>query len=438
MFQKNKKIFFYSLIIFLFFSLFGLQIVHSIGLSGGPIVVDDAVNGVVIVKKLTLKRTNTSQPTNYKISADGEVAKFIKLDDGILSFPAGAVAVEYLVNILPINAANGTYTGTLRFESTDIPAPGQETGAQLSLKYAAASTVSITVIDREIKKMEISDVGLDVVEENNPIVLNYQLKNSGNVDIKPDKIEAHFVAKTDDTYIVDMSVTKENLQYVPPGSTLNHVAQFDQFLERGEYRVDVDFFLDGKMIHERKGLYLEVLPEGSLAQSAEFIDFQSSGITFEPNSLIKFTGILKNDGKASIQPLLYIGISQNGSDIDLLRSEKKYLRKNEQSEYVLTTRLENEGEYKADAYFEYGPHTSAHKVIDFVVEKKQIDGLGFLSYIYIFGILLIVSVIILIIVIIIKKKHKKGEKVMVAGDRHKKRVVNDKKNISKKSKNKKK
>ncbi|OGH65015.1 MAG: hypothetical protein A2821_00880 [Candidatus Magasanikbacteria bacterium RIFCSPHIGHO2_01_FULL_41_23] len=375
---------------FLLTGIFAPSMTQAIGISPGTLEAENLANGVDISRTLILTNTASEEDVFFSIKARGEAASYISLPKSPIVIPAGQNRANIDIHIKPMNAQNGKHTAELEFMSQ--PNPNKvinSSGNSVSITSGVIAHVVFTVTDQQIKTMFISNVSADDTEIDKPVIFGFSLLNTGNVDVKPERIDAVFVDITDPANIISETISGSSLEYVLPGELSRINAGLTKNLPLGEYSASFSFYLDDKVISTLKtDRIIKVWPTGTLAQAGSFDSFKINGNTFESGDLVKLTGLFTNTGGVVLDPIWYVEITKDGKIIDLMRAEKKTVGKGQNVEYTLTFRPDSKGEYTFDAYFEYGIKKTAHKLETIIVSSA----VGFVSYIFIIVFIIILAV----------------------------------------------
>lgn len=394
MLQKNmRKRSVISALLFIF-ALFP-QLVSAVGVSPSMVVVENVANGISLTRSVNITRTDVASLGYFTVQAMGDGARYIELTKKEFYIPAGKKSGEYFFNIKPVGAQNGDHEAKLLFTQQAPPSVNKAGGSTVAVRSGVLATVQFTITDREVKKIVINSVTVSDTELGLPLMVTYWGENEGNVDLRPTKIVAKINDRTDPTHVIESVVQSSDIELIAPFERKMISVSFNEPLSLGEYKINIDFYVDNEVIYSVEGLDFQVLPQGTLKQTAEFKSFISSASRVRPNELVKFDALVKNSGEIGLQPTLYVEIKQGDKLVDLLKSDKKILYKNQEAVLFVTFRPQEEGEYTADAYIEYGTKQSEHKVVAFTVSQNATATNGVSAKKYLIGgVLLLAAVVI--------------------------------------------
>lgn len=351
--------FFIAITLFIFLSL--PQYSHAIGLSPAIHKANDLANGIIVEKIFKISRANPSNTIYYKVEAKGEGARYVTLSKDELELPKGVESVPYKIMITPEGAPNGAYNAQIVLTALPKVKEGE---LQAGNNLAAGNSVAVldgvigmlnfSITDKEIRRFNVSDVSSQMTEVNRPVVLYYSMRNSGNIDARPQKVRLRFTDLSDPTNIYETEVMSEELALVAPSQSENASFAVRTPLKEGRYRVEVNIFDKDTIIHTTDNLIIEILPEGTLAQEAEISSFLIDKEQFQIGELIKMTSIVKNTGEAPLDFLMNVEVYQGDQEIDFLSSDETLLLVGEEKELVLTFKGQEKGNYSFHAEGKYG------------------------------------------------------------------------------------
>ncbi len=374
---------------------------QAVGLSpaftdGGKLRRDNDVQKIVYIS-----RSNPTKDAYYRLTVNGDGARYIVLDKELIEVPAGKHQVPVQFSIRPESAANGTYTAKLSFVATGGPSGEADDGASVSIVEGVVGQVQFSVTDEEIRSFSIIQVSVDDTEENLPVTFMYDLVNSGNVDARPDRIEVVVTDVTDGTEAYREEISAAQLAFVAPGDRGRNTVTLNGTLPQGMYYLQMSFFAGSELIFSRNNVRLEVFPAGTFARDIAFTSFTSNDTSLSAGSLIRFDAEVRNTGDVVVEPVLFIEIKRGNDVVDLLRSDSRVIRKGGDSTYTMSFRPQQGGNYTASAYFEYGAERTDFQEISFSVDGGASMGLYIGA-----GILLLI--IVIVIIMMMNKKRPQG------------------------------
>lgn len=370
--NKKEIICFYNMISkFRFLILFSLSIlgclgvsvlpVCALGISPTPIVRDNVANGVKMEEHVKIMRSDIIGNAIIEVNLFGEAARYLQFDKKTLIIPEGQTEIDYTFYIAPQGAQNGRHEGFVTFVRKATDYGKKFAGSGASVQEAISARVIFTIVDHEVKTFQISDVKFEDTELGLPIIFSFFLRNSGNVDIRPDRVELTMVDITDQTSVFKKTYEQKDIEVIPPGGQKAFSLTMDQKMPQGQYDASAVFYMNNVVVYRADHKTLRILPPGSLGQGADFTTFSSDKPNYSENELSEITGVLKNTGSIALNTAFVAEVYKDGKRLDILRSKDKIVLKGQQGHYTNDYRFQNYGEYKLKGYFEYGSNKTPYK-----------------------------------------------------------------------------
>lgn len=401
--KKSFLVPLFCILVSLALSVFVPQHAHAVGVSPGIVEMDGLANGLRVPKNMYVSRPRNGPDVTFSVEISGEGARYIELSSPSFVMKSGQTQVGYTFYIVPKNAPNGLHEAQITFLSQSLGTGAGKTGSMAAVQIGAAAKIRFTVTDREVKGFEILNVSIVDTEEGQPLYVAFQIRNTGNVDFRPDKIYVELKDRTDEGNVIRTEVSGEDVEVVPPLETREITIPFKADIPIGKYKVKVLLFSDNEQKYAVQDLNLQVFPENTLQQSADITINTINGDLFEPNDIVKFSGEISNTGAVTIEPIYIVELQKDGKLVEILRSDTKAVYKGRHAAYALTYRPEKKGAYIAEAYFEYGIRQSEKKQFPFTVASKAIVS----SYAAV-GIAIIITIALAIgAAVMMKKRNKK-------------------------------
>ncbi|PIR73933.1 MAG: hypothetical protein COU35_05155 [Candidatus Magasanikbacteria bacterium CG10_big_fil_rev_8_21_14_0_10_47_10] len=368
---QSSMRFFAGLVIGLAFLFFMAPAAHATGVTPAIFEYDNLANGVEITDTVYVTRVKGDSEQVFDVSLVGDSAHQIQLTEPTLTMNVGEVFKGYSFTIAPTSAPNGSHKVSIKF----VGRPGtQKTGGAQSAAVATGAQAHIFfgIVDHEVAKMSVSGFTIDPTEINIAPVLSFLITNSGNVDVRPDYIEATFTDLSDPSHIIKGRIEGTTLPFLRPGQEQPLSARFPEALPLGRYAVTASVVFHGEEIYRSIERVLNVYPPGTLAQEAQFNAFSVTPSTAVPGSLIKISGEVKNVGQIPVDSIFVVEVYRGDTLVDILRSEPKIISVAGNSQYVHTFRPDKNGEYKFDAVFEYGAKETERKSATVSVKTQSL------------------------------------------------------------------
>jgi hypothetical protein len=339
-----------------------------------------------------------------EVDISQSAGKFIQLTDKTFTIPAGQEKYQYNFTVNGGDAPNGEHLAQITFLKIPDPIAFKE-GASSVVKTGSTLKVPITIDGKELIDFELLSIrGLDT-EIGKDLEIYYVLTNKGNVDWRPDKITLSFIDADDETVIEKIDVLKETLPFAKAGTEyVESYFQTKHTLPEGAYNIQAEFFHQEKSVGvlDSKEVF-DVLPEGTLKQSAEIKTVKTNKSTYVLGEKIKMDLEVENTGSIPVNAILYASVSKDGEFLDLVRGSEYEIPTGQKIEMTQILDYAKTGNYSVDTYVEYGKKKTDIKKITFKIQSG-----GSFSGVLIAGISLLV--VGFIGFLLYKKKKEKGTK----------------------------
>ena len=363
------------------FFVFGLfaavpQSADALGLTPPEISQEDILKNTRIKQTVQVYKSAVDFDENVpvRVIRKGDDANMLESEDSFI-IPAGQSFSYFDFYLVPRDAANGEYDAAIQFLQDPPQVEGE--GAVMGIVSGVILRIGFSVGGEEKLEYSLESLSAADTEVDRPLILSYTVKNTGNVTFKPGKIEFTFTDQADSANVVEATVSGEDIKGAEPGGfTSGEVVLEDHGLIPSKYIATGDFFFQGENVGTLESQIFRVFKTGTLAQSGDFIAFDTNKEEYAPGSNIKMTGTFQNTGDVAVQGVLVVEVvSHDDEIIDILRSDPLLVSKNEQSFFTLLTNAPDiNGAYIANAYVEYGNKKSDILTADFTVTTEAEGG----------------------------------------------------------------
>lgn len=349
-------------------------IVYGAAVSPGTVIAEGLLSGSKTIKKISFSRSDASQSQQLVISISGPAAASLSGPETI-DIPAGVYATSYPLTINAGTLAAGTYEaaiiGTFTAPPSDRTTQGDSRdAAQTTIITAAKASVRFIVSNESRQEYSIKNVIMEQGEEKQPLGFSFFIINTGNVDVRPTKIQLAIVDQTDPSNIYTEDFLGESLVPVKAFTEQEYTLLTKANLQTGRYFVAVTFYNDEKIVLSREKMPLQIFPQGTLAQKGTLEAFSPDKTIYEQNELVIFDGSFKNQGTVGISAEFMIDVEQGGRRIELLKSNAIFIPAGRTADLSLTTRLPKSGAYTAKGSVSYGIYKS--NIIETSISVKGI------------------------------------------------------------------
>lgn len=225
--------------------------------------------------------------------------------------PRSNQAMNVVVQV-PLDAANGDYTGFLRV----VAEPKERVdGSGFALRYAVAVVVNVTVSGEEVRRAALTEARADCIELGSPAQVFAKLQNTGNVRVRP-RVTAQV------TNLAGAPVAQGEAQpEVLPAPATEVPIPLSASLSLGEYDVRVAATLDGQPLGEHT-LRFKVVNVGECGKEG-LLRFLQHEPWVEAGFPVKVTAVFENVGKALISKAKFTGeVYLGGKLVAVLSSDE--------------------------------------------------------------------------------------------------------------------
>jgi len=235
--------------IVLFLSLSLVQVAQAgFGISNPHIWAENLVPGSHYEHIITLTRGDPVAPVKVIVEVDApDIRDWVSIDKGEeFIYPAGLQQYPMTVNIdVPEDAGYGIYRGDLTIKI----APPQTEG-QVAIAVGALADFYLRVSGDEYTDFKVRSVGIPDFEEGWPLTFTVDLKNIGNVKIRPTKVHLEVF----DTYHKERLAVGDitAFSWVQSFKTGNSEGEFNIKLSPGQYWAEYEVYKNDEIILDDK------------------------------------------------------------------------------------------------------------------------------------------------------------------------------------------
>lgn len=232
------------------------------GISPSDFTVDFLQPGSTYTKTYLISRSGDLSEMDIVVEPDMDVANdWLTFTPGkTFKFQKGARTMDFKVTVnVPQSAEYKAYPGTFTLRA--IPSDADVRGVTIAQGLQLKGDIEVT--EKEIKKLAVLNIKVEETVIGNPVIVKLKAENKGNVDTSPtlkitvmdllDKVlEEHDIA---------------NLPVIKSGVTEEISGQFTTALEKGEYYLKIEAFLDDELLREEK-VVLNITEKKAVVQPA--------------------------------------------------------------------------------------------------------------------------------------------------------------------------
>lgn len=353
----------------------GARPLHADGIGIYPTTIDfeDTVRGGEYFRSVGVINSGESNRV-FRLTSHGETGQWLSFADAkdrtkavdSITVPAGSEAHVLVRLLVPGDAANGTFTGTVRVVSRRDT--GAEGGGDVGASVGVGAEISIGVEVTGTQKLagSLSDVGIADVEIGSPIRIRATVRNDGNVQLNP-TMDLEVV--DDMGNVVGRATFPQEAVYPEERKVL--VAEWDtsgQTLGERLARVSVkcgDLLLGSK---EAKFYVLEV---GTLTRRGELQGLELTNVP-KAGDVAKLAVTFRNTGEIDTHSKFVGELYQGSRLIDVVSSEGRLVPVGKVVDLEVFAKVPEEGEYTLVGKVNYeGKETETRNLVFQVLSEES-------------------------------------------------------------------
>ena len=362
--------------------------VFAFGLSPGRIYLKNVFNSSRVKQTINITRGNPAADETLSITPNGEASKYLEFTEKTIFLPKGQTLVPFSFYVAPKSAPNGTYRVELDFMGVKNGLGNAAASLGSTVSVGATMTVSFVVNDKQERIGEIRDLRVDPIEggEETLLPLTVRVKNTGNIDLIPDKAIVQISNKTG--LILEKTITDfGDFPLVP-----NAADEFRGFgipvkLDIGKYAISVVFYLGDKALPKLDTSF-DVLKPGSLTQKIVFSSFVSAAKELKQAGIpVQLDAVFENTGDGVYEASVFVEVKEDKDVVDTFQIPKKYIRPYTTTRFTQIFTPKSTGTFTLTAFGDTGVIRSTTKEIVIKV------GTGRMFVLIIMGVVLLILAI---------------------------------------------
>lgn len=215
-----------------------------------------------------ISRQNPSSEEIYQISIDGTGKDAIHFEDTSIILPLEENNTEINYLIEPVGFAVGDYNATITISPTEI-----SNKSTMSIGLALSQTIHFSVTEEDFSLFSIDNFG--VSEDRQHLKINYRIKNDGNTEAKPSKIEITYQDElTPDSVAITEVFSTEDLETADPFSSKDFYLSTKEELQPSLYEITANFYDENNNVLFTRETRFQITKDSS----TEFLIFASGAI----------------------------------------------------------------------------------------------------------------------------------------------------------------
>lgn len=299
----------------------------------------------------------------------GDASTWITLRPADGQDPAQDLQVErtsdYPVQVdvqVPETAANGAYAARVNFRLKQ--ACDADGGACVGVQSATSAMIHMDVRDEgEVKRILVpGSARVHHMETGKPFQFTVPLENAGNVDANP-HIKLEILDKHQEEILAERWLRDTVLR---PGERLETSFIVDDLeLQEDQYWARVFVYLDDEQMHESDLRTFDVVPTGTLAQTAELrtIRIDDDITTAEVGDLVRLVAVVENTGSVPVQAAFKGSVLVDDKLVDTLESSLVEIPIGETQGLEMFYRLDRPGQHVFEGSAHYGAKLTEERTL---------------------------------------------------------------------------
>ncbi len=391
--------------------------VHAIGISPPIIQATDVLRNSSQSYSVTLLIQDPAKyDTYFSAEPRGEYGHYLKGASEVI-IPQGQTSVLYNFDLEPTDASVGSYNLQLAFTEKQKAAEsenGAEGGAKVVVLQGAILVISMGVTGEERVSYEITRAQFEDTEPRIPLVGTYTVRNTGNVEWKPDRIsvEAYEISDPDNT--ATFEVASDDIPLVKPGKVLDAKLSLGHKLTEGRYRAKVRFYYKEAMIQELETPPFSVFQVGTLDQAGELLEVTTNKTSYNVGEQVVLRGLFKNTGDVTVEGQLETQVYKNGEFVNLEVSRTLNIDRRQETTFEQFIKMNEPGEYTLEVAATYGTRKTPAQKITITVQSSALGAVGNMYITIALLSLFVVGVIIFLILFARRRKDGNGQSTIGA------------------------
>ncbi|MBM3204594.1 hypothetical protein FJZ48_01275 [Candidatus Uhrbacteria bacterium] len=379
---------------------------HAIGLTPPQVSVGNVLRNTTYNASVRISKTPEEKDTELHLGVafGGDYGNVLSGNKEVV-IPADAESIEYPFTIQAKNLASGNYAASITFsykpQNTELDrAEKGAASAYVGIVIGARILVTFNVNEEEIKGIQLISIGVQDTETDDPVRVQFVVKNIGNVIWKADRIDIDFQDTADTNTLVTSTVSHDQFPLVSPGQVENLQLVTSKSLPIGQYRARGKIFdASGALLGEMESQPFSVYRPDTLKKNGEMGKIQVPKQHYKTGEFIKVAVLFTNTGQVALNGFSVIEIFRENILVGTQRSKERMIEKGETISLEKIINLQEPGTYRLVAYVDYDvKRTPSDSVTIEIVNPVG----SFLPWLMI----IVVCILALILVLLVKRMRK--------------------------------
>lgn len=344
----------------------------ALGISPPEFDAPMVLNGIAQTQSMVVSRNpaETGELT-IQVVPEGEYGRYLVCKNPLV-IPADKNSVEYSFDIKPEAASAGSYLVPLTFNLMSRGVEGSSDGEGSSVMSGVRALVRFTVTNDSVVGFEFLQVVIDDMESVTKPVLSISIRNTGNVDWRPERATVTFTDQNNPARVIVHEISADLFRLVTAANIVDSKIDIPEPLPEGTFAAEIQFYDKGTAVGTITSNAFRVLPEGTLRQSGELLTVTSKKNTFSPGERITLDAAFKNTGDLRLVATLLTEIYKDGTYVDVVRGEDTEVGSGEETTISQILALQDAGSYSLTSHVLYGNKKTVTKDVGVTVVVPQL------------------------------------------------------------------
>lgn len=353
-----------------------VSVVQAFGISP-PTLTINAARGTRITAEVLLQKdiSDLNKDVSITVKTSSDPLGVVTLEGQGFVIPAGQLQRMYPVRaLIGQDVPNGEHRVKVVFLLESASSQGAIGGtsaatAASSLRRQLPLVLKIAVSGQQVTSIEFISAKIPPLESDDPMLLQAEFKNTGNVSWKPDAVLVRIYREDDPTKVV-FEYTAPVTEYIDPSMLFEYDLVFPHTLGQGRYFGKAFAIEGGKPTQERPIAPFEILAPDTLAKKLEVISVTPDKETYSTDEQQTVEVAVMNTGAVRTSMTVTTSLYKDGVLLSTQVSDPQFVEKGETSLTRVVFKDLAPGNYEVRAYADYSGKTTPILTHTFVIKER--------------------------------------------------------------------
>jgi len=392
--MKNNFIFTSLILISLFSLIFIISLIPltqaavGVGASPASLHFDNMLRDGYAEGYITVS-VGSDEFVSVSATPKGDIAEWMDFPEGPYSQINKNNLKKFKIIIRPpSDVANGVYKGTIRF--TTSPLGTISSGAGSAIQVSIDVVITVTITDLQFLRCKASSFEIRDTEQGQPILFITNVRNEGNVKIKPGVDITIWNQRQDK--IVNTFNLNSNEEILPTTSKSIFFNMPSTNLGLSQYWASITV----KPCQDNKLLTFDVVEPGTLSSDG-ILKTIITKIWAEPNEIVPIVAVFQNFGEFPVKAIFKGNVQESGRILQIIESGEKTVNVGEEANLTTFFTPKSPGRYIVKGRVYYGSKQTYENTGIINVQGTKINTFMVILY----------SLIVILLIFIIYKLYKR-------------------------------